>query len=129
MTAWIAVAAGVAAVLFAVTAGVFAARVAALKNELTRTRPDGRPEIGGSLDLDDVVARILDGALGLPGVDAAVLTLEGDERGGMVKSAGMSREEAERQGRLGSSFSRPLQGELGPLGSLAVYSGSVRELD
>jgi len=75
------------------------------------------------------VARVLDGSLALPGVEAAVLVLEGDDRGGMVKSAGMSREEAERQGELGSKFSVPLEGELGPLGALSVYSGSVRELE
>jgi diguanylate cyclase (GGDEF)-like protein len=129
MTAWIAVAAGAAAVVFAVTAALLAARKAALTDELRRARTDGRPEVAGSLDLDDVVARILDATLALPGVDAAVLTLAGDERGGMVKSAGMSREEAERQGELGSTLSRSLQGELGPLGSLSVYSGSVRDLE
>jgi diguanylate cyclase (GGDEF)-like protein len=47
----------------------------------------------------------------------------------MVKSAGMSREEAERRGELGSKFSVPLEGELGPLGALSVYSGSVQELE
>src|SRR5437762_1708747 len=129
MTAWIAVATGAAAVLFAVAAGIFARRAAGLEAALTRARADRGPEVAGSLDLDDVVARVLDGSLALPGVDAAVLSLEGDERGGMVKSAGMSREEAERQGELGSAFTVPLEGELGSLGSLAVYSGSVRELE
>src|SRR6266536_3621736 len=116
MSAWIAVATGAAAVLFAVAAFVLARRGAV-------------PEVAGSLDPDDVIARILDNSLAVPGIDAAVLSLEGDERGGMVKSAGMSREEAERQGELGSKLSVPLEGELGPLGSLALYSGSVRELE
>jgi diguanylate cyclase (GGDEF)-like protein len=103
--------------------------VAALEAALKRARVDRGPEVAGSLDLDDVVARVLDGSLALPGVDAAVLLLEGDDRGGMVKSAGMSRDEAERQGQLGSKFSVPLAGELGPLGSLSVYSGAVSELE
>ena len=47
----------------------------------------------------------------------------------MVKSAGMSRDDAVRQGELGSKLAVPLEGELGPLGSLTVYSGTVRELE
>jgi diguanylate cyclase (GGDEF)-like protein len=129
MTAWIAIATGSAAVLFAVTAAVLAIRGARLEAKLRRARSGRQLEVAGSLDLDDVVARVLDSALAIRGVDAAVLSLEGDERGGMVKSAGMSRDEAERQGELGSKISVPLEGELGPLGSLTAYSGSVRELE
>jgi diguanylate cyclase (GGDEF)-like protein len=127
MTAWIAIATGSAAVLFAIAAGLLALRGARLEAKLKRARIGQRVEVAGSLDLDDVVARVLDSALAIRGVDAAVLSLEGDERGGMVKSAGMSRDEAERQGELGSKLSLPLEGELGPLGSLTVYSGSLRE--
>jgi len=129
MSVWIAAAAGGAAVFFAVAAGFLARRVAALEEALKSSRADRGPEVAGSLDLDDVVARVLDGSVALPGVEAAVLVLEGDDRGGMVKSAGMSREEAERQGQLGSKFSVPLEGELGPLGALSVYSGAVQELE
>jgi diguanylate cyclase (GGDEF)-like protein len=129
MAAWIAIATGSAAVLFAVAAGLLAIRGARLEATLRRARSGRQLEVAGSLDLDDVVARVLDSALAIRGVDAAVLSLEGDERGGMVKSAGMSRDEAERQGELGSKLSVPLEGELGPLGSLTVYSGSVRELE
>jgi diguanylate cyclase (GGDEF)-like protein len=129
MAVWIAIATGSAALLFAVAAGLLAKRGVDLEAKLQRARIERRPEVAGSLDLDDVVARVLDSSLALPGVDAAVLSLEGDERGGMVKSAGMSRDEAERQGELGSKLSMPLEGELGPLGSLTVYSGSVRELE
>jgi diguanylate cyclase (GGDEF)-like protein len=128
MAAWIAIATGSAAALFAAAAGLLARRGALLQARLRRARNDG-PEVAGSLDLDDVVARVLEGALALAGVDAAVLALEGDERGSMVKSAGMSHAEAERQGERGSKLSRPLAGELGPLGSLTLYSGSVRDLD
>jgi diguanylate cyclase (GGDEF)-like protein len=104
-----------------------AKRNAALQAELQQDDGGGR-EMAGSLDLDDVVARVLAGAVALPGVDAAVISLEGDERGSMVKSAGMTKEEAERQGERGSALSLPLTGELGRLGSLTVYSGSERRI-
>jgi diguanylate cyclase (GGDEF)-like protein len=129
MTAWIAVATGFVAVLLALTAALLAVRAARLADQLHRARAGRRLEVAGSLDLDDVVARILDSSLALRGVDAAVLALEGDEKGAMVKSAGMSREEAERRGELGSKLALALEGELGPLGSLTMYSGSSRELE
>jgi diguanylate cyclase (GGDEF)-like protein len=129
MAAWIAIATGFAAIVLAVATVVLARRAARLKAALRHAGSGVRPEVAGSLDLDDVVARILDSALALPGVDAAVLELEGDERGGMVKSAGMSRDDAARQGELGSKLAVPLEGELGPLGSLTVFSGSVSELE
>src|SRR6266545_4603380 len=129
MSAWIAVATGAAAVLFAVAAVVLARRGAVLEGKLRQARADRGPEVAGSLDPDDVVARILDNSLAVPGIDAAVLSLEGDERGGMVKSAGMSREEAERQGELGSKLSVPLEGELGLLGTLSVYSGTFSQVE
>src|SRR5215217_3614289 len=118
MSAWIAVAMGVVALLFAAATVVLARRGARRESRSGQAwtgSNGGGPELAGSLDLDDVVARILDRCLRLDGVDAAVLSLEGDERGGMVKSAGMSREEAEQQGELGSKLSVPLKGELGPL--------------
>jgi diguanylate cyclase (GGDEF)-like protein len=108
---------------------VLARRGAVLEGKLRQARADRGPEVAGSLDPDDVVARILDNSLAVPGIDAAVLSLEGDERGGMVKSAGMSREEAERQGELGSKLSVPLEGELGLLGTLSVYSGTVSHVE
>jgi diguanylate cyclase (GGDEF)-like protein len=129
MAAWIAIATGFAAIALAVATVVLARRGARLKASLRRTASGVRPEVAGSLDLDDVVARILDSSLALPGIDAAVLELEGDEHGGMVKSAGMSRDDAVRQGELGSKLSMPLEGELGPLGSLTVFSGSAGELE
>jgi diguanylate cyclase (GGDEF)-like protein len=129
MAAWIAIATGFAAIVLAVATVVLARRGARLEAALQRTGSGLRPEVAGSLDLDDVVARILDSSLALAGVDAAVLELEGDERGGMVKSAGMSRDDAVRQGERGSKLTVPLEGELGPLGSLTVFSGSVSELE
>jgi len=132
MAAWIGYAAVVAAVCFAVTAGVLAKREAALEAQLRRARGArraGRQELAGSLDLDAVVARVLESSVALEGVDAAVLSLEGDEKGRLVKAAGMSQEEAEQLGELGSKLSLPLEGELGGLGFLAVYSRSVREVE
>jgi diguanylate cyclase (GGDEF)-like protein len=129
MAAWIAIATGFAAIVLAVATVVLARRGARLEAALQRTGSGLRPEVAGSLDLDDVVARILDSSLALAEVDAAVLELEGDERGGMVKSAGMSRDDAVRQGERGSKLTVPLEGELGPLGSLTVFSGSVSELE
>ena len=129
MAAWIAVATGFAALVCAATVAVLVRKGARLSAELHRTRAGRRLEIAGSLDLDDVVQRILDGSLALPAVEAAVLALQGDEKGALVKAAGMSREEAERRGELGSRLTLPLEGELGPLGSLTVYSGSTRELE
>jgi diguanylate cyclase (GGDEF)-like protein len=129
MASWIAIATGSAAVLLAVAAGLLVKRGATLQEELRRARTGRRLEVAGSLDLDAVVARVLDSSLALNGVVAAVLSLTGDERGGMIKSAGMSREEAERQGEQGSKLSVQLEGELGPLGSLSVYSNSERGLE
>ena len=128
MAAWIAVALGAAAVLLAVATIVLARRKAKLEAQLRQAQAAPSVEVSGSLDLDDIVSRILDRALALPEVDAAVLSLEGDERGGMVKSAGMSRAEAERQAERGSKLSMPLEGELGSLGSLTVYARSRRDL-
>jgi diguanylate cyclase (GGDEF)-like protein len=127
MAAWIAVAAGISAVLLAVAVLLLLKRQRDLLTGIRRSRR-GRPELAGSLDLDDVVARVLDEALALEGVDAAVLSLEGDEKGGLVKSAGMSQQEAEQQAALGSQHTVPLAGELGSLGSLTVISGTRQDL-
>jgi diguanylate cyclase (GGDEF)-like protein len=127
MAAWIAVAAGLAAVVLAVIVLLLLRRQRVLGADSRRARAD-RPELAGSLDLDDVVARVLDEALALDGVDAAVLSLEGDEKGTLVKSAGMSQPEAERLGERGTKHTLQLRGELGSLGSLAVVSGTTRDL-
>ncbi len=132
MAVWIAAAAGVSAVVLALTVLMLVRRQRDLENRLGQPRRD-RPELAGSLDLDDVMARVLDEALALDGVDAAVLSLEGDEKGGLVKSAGMSQQEAEVHAARGSKLTVPLAGELGSLGSLTVISaaprGPVRTLD
>ena len=127
MASWIAVAAGLAAVVLAVIVLLLSRRQRDLGADSSRIRAH-RPELAGSLDLDDVVARVLDEALALDGVDAAVLSLEGDEKGALVKSAGMSQQEAERLGEQGTKHTLQLRGELGSLGSLAVVSGTTRDL-
>jgi diguanylate cyclase (GGDEF)-like protein len=127
MAVWIAVAAGVSVVLVALTVLLLLRRQRELERGLGRPRRD-RPELAGSLDLDDVMARVLDEALALDGVDAAVLSLEGDEKGGLVKSAGMSQQEADRHAARGSKLTVPLAGELGPLGLLTVISGTGLDL-
>jgi diguanylate cyclase (GGDEF)-like protein len=127
MAAWIAVAAGLAAVVLAVIVLLLLRRQRDLGADSTQARAD-RPELAGSLDLDDVVARVLDEALALDGVDAAVLSLEGDEKGALVKSAGISQQEAEQLGEQGTKHTLQLRGELGSLGSLAVVSGMTRDL-
>jgi diguanylate cyclase (GGDEF)-like protein len=128
MAAWIGYAGVAAAVCFAVAAAVLAKRGAALEAQLQRAR-GGRRELAGSLDLDAVVSRVLESSIALEDVDAAVLSLERDEKGRLVKAAGMSQEEAERLGELGFKLSLPLEGELGALGFLAVYSGSARDVE
>ena len=123
MGVWIAAATGVVAVLLAATVLLLLRRQHELEGGFGR-RPRDRPELAGSLDLDDVVARILDETLALEGVDAAVLSLDGDEKGRLVKSAGMSQEEAEQQAARGFKLPVALAGELGSLGSLTVISGT-----
>jgi diguanylate cyclase (GGDEF)-like protein len=127
MAAWIAMAAGISAVVLALTVLLLLRRQRDLESRIRGLRRD-RPELAGSLDLDDVVARVLDEALALDGVDATVLSLEGDEKGRLVKSAGMSQQEAEQQAALGSQLTVPLAGELGSLGSLTVISGTRDDL-
>jgi diguanylate cyclase (GGDEF)-like protein len=127
MAVWIAVAAGISAVVLALIVLLLLRRQRELEGAVGRPRRD-RPELAGSLDLDDVMARLLDEALALEGVDAAVLSLEGDEKGGLVKSAGMSQQESEQYAARGSKLTVPLSGELGPLGSLTVISGTGLDL-
>ena len=59
-------------------------------------------EIAGSIDLDEVLARTLESARALSGVDAALVRLEphGAERP-IVATLGLSHEEAERQAVIG----------------------------
>lgn len=141
------------------------ARMEALAGELTgaleRAQEEGRRsrvlgELGGSIDLDEVLTRTLEAAGALPGVDSALITVEGGRGGDPVVAAlGLSVEEAEAQSISGppdgrkpqaitlsyaygheeSSAGEPLRHGLAvplahagePLGYLAVYSRSEGE--
>ncbi len=138
------------------------ARLESLAGELTgaveRAQEEGRRsrilgELGSSIDLDEVLTRTLEAAGALPGVDSALITIDG-ERGDdpVVAALGLSVEEAETQSISGppdghkpraialsyaygheeSSAGEPLRHGLAvplthdgePLGHLAVYSRS-----
>jgi two-component system, cell cycle response regulator len=69
------------------------------EEELRRSRVLG--ELGGSIDLDEVLERILEVAASWEGADAALVWLD-DERGQpFVATLGLSQEEAERQALAG----------------------------
>ena len=55
-------------------------------------------ELGGSIDLDDVIERALDAAGSIGGVDASLLSVHGAANGKpLVMTLGLSREEADRE--------------------------------
>jgi len=58
-------------------------------------------KIAGSIDFDDVVARTLEAAKSLPGVDAALVRLDSHEGRPVVATLGLSTEEAERHAVAG----------------------------
>ncbi len=73
-----------------------------LSRELERARDDLRRSnrlsgLASTIDLDVLAERVLDAALELPGVDAATLAVPRPEEEPLLATAGMSREEAERQ--------------------------------
>jgi diguanylate cyclase (GGDEF)-like protein len=81
-------------------ANELAGAVARAEEETERSRLLGA--LGGTLDLDDVLARALDAASALPGADAVLVRLEPYESSGagakpIVTAVGISREDAERQ--------------------------------
>jgi diguanylate cyclase (GGDEF)-like protein len=56
-------------------------------------------ELGGSIDLDDVIERALEAAGSIPGADASLLSVIGAANGKpLVATLGLSREEADREG-------------------------------
>jgi diguanylate cyclase (GGDEF)-like protein len=105
-------------------------------------------DLSVSIDLDEVLARTVEAASALPGVDAAVVSVEAGEERPIVAAGGISLEEAERQsfaappdgearavlvryrhaagaeGRVQSALAYPLAAETGKVGWLAVYSRS-----
>jgi diguanylate cyclase (GGDEF)-like protein len=74
-------------------------RVRELSQALERSEYENRrnrfiQQLLGALDLDDVVARTLEAAHGLPGVDSAMLVIPQVGEGPFVATHGMSRDEA-----------------------------------
>jgi diguanylate cyclase (GGDEF)-like protein len=72
-----------------------------LAESLERAQEEGRrnrylTELAGSIDLDEVMSRTLEAAGAVPGVDAALVSINGDEKP-TVATLGLSTEEAERQ--------------------------------
>jgi diguanylate cyclase (GGDEF)-like protein len=77
------------------------AMVRELSESLERAQEEGRrnrylTELAGSIDLDEVLSRTLEAAGAVPGVDAALVSINGDEKP-IVATLGLSTEEAERQ--------------------------------
>ena len=121
-------------------------RMEAIARELTgaveRAEEEGRrnqmlAELGGSIDLDEVLSRTLEAAGAAHGVDAALVSMQGPEGKPLVATLGLSAEEAERQavtgppdGRQARSLAVPLAGEAGEFGSLTIFSRSAdRDFD
>src|SRR5207249_10414571 len=122
------------------------------QQEGNRTRMLG--ELAGSIDLDEVLTRVLEAAGAIAGVDAALVTLQPQPGGQpIVATLGLSAEEAERQAVAGPPDGRearaisisydysaeqvaadadairagvavPLPGEAAPLGFVTVFTRS-----
>jgi diguanylate cyclase (GGDEF)-like protein len=128
-----------------------------LSESLEQAREEGRrnrylTELAGSIDLDEVLSRTLEASGAVPGVDAALVSIAGDDAKPIVATLGLSTEEAERQVITGPPDSHqaraisltyqypsepdgvgelihtglavPVRGEAGPIGFLSVYSRS-----
>ena len=103
--------------------------------------------LSGSLDLDDVLGRVLEAAAAAPGADAALIRLETPEGAPIVAATGIAKEQAERHALSGppdgtaaraielvirhgadapdavhSGLAVPLEDEHGPLGHVAIFS-------
>ena len=136
------------------------ARMDAMVRELTsaleQAQDEGRRnrqlgELAGTIDLDEVLTRVLETAGAIPGADAALVTLSPSPGGQpIVATLGLSAEEAERQVVTGPPNGRearaitvsyeyanedpegedairagvgvPLPGETGPLGLLTIFT-------
>ena len=130
-----------------------------LQGAVERAREEGRRsrvlgELGGSIDLDEVLARALEAACAVPGVDAALVNVAAEPgEPPIVATLGLSEEEARRQAIAGppdgrearsiaiaykyppgsgfgegdavhSGLAVPLRGEADAIGFLTVFSRS-----
>ncbi len=125
-----------------------------LSEALERAQEEARRnryELGGSIDLDEVLARTLEAGSGIPGVDAALVSIEDSGEKPLVATMGLSEEEARRQAISGppdgqearaisivyqyppslegkelvhSGLAVPVHGATGSMGFIAVYSRS-----
>ena len=108
-------------------------------------------DLSVSIDLDEVLARTVQAASGLPGVDAALVSVDAEEERPIVAASGISLEEAESQsfaqppdgearavvvryrhdgpaeGRIHSALAYPLAADTGMVGWLAAYSRSPED--
>ena len=127
-----------------------------LSESLERAQEEGRrnrylTELGGSIDLDEVLSRTLEAGGAVPGVDAALVSISNDHDKPIVATLGLSAEEAHRQVISGppdghearaislvyqypptleaadlihSGLAVPVPGEAEAMGFLIVYSRS-----
>jgi diguanylate cyclase (GGDEF)-like protein len=127
-----------------------------LSEALERAQEEGRRnrflgELGGSIDLDEVLSRTLEAGGAIPGVDAALVSIKSDGEKPIVATMGLSSDEAQRQVISGppdgsearaisltyqypaalegqelvhSGLVVPVPGEAGPIGFIAIYSRS-----
>ncbi len=132
------------------------AMVRELSEALERAQEEGRRnrflgELGGSIDLDEVLSRTLEAGGAIPGVDAALVSIESAGEKPIVATIGLSAEEAQRQVISGppnghearaislvyqyppaleagdlvhSGLAVPVPGEAGSIGFIAIYSRS-----
>jgi two-component system, cell cycle response regulator len=91
--------------------GELTGRMDALVEELRSAQDEDRRsrilgELGGTIDLDEVLARVLEAAAAIRGVDAALITVgSGDEA--IVSAIGLTSEEADAQSVGGPPDGRP----------------------
>src|SRR6266545_3808169 len=128
------------------------------QSQLEGQRTQMLGELAGSIDLDEVLTRVLEAAGAVDGVDATLVTLAPQPGGEpIVATLGLTAEEAERQPVTGppngrpartitisyeyaadepsadgeairSGVAVPLQGETGPLGLLTIFTRSSERL-
>ena len=132
------------------------AMVRELSEALERAQEEGRRnrflgELGASIDLDEVLSRTLEAGGAIPGVDAALVSIQSSGEKPIVATMGLSADEAQRQVISGppnghearaislvyqypvalegqelvhSGLAVPVPGETGPIGFIAIYSRS-----